>query len=141
MALLIFTGCSSTPAPRGGRWVVTAPQAEFFRHGPAQAAKLPAELRPTFTLPNDAGPDFQLPRGAVVTMLRREFGFSRVATEDGQTGYVANEQLKPAPALASTAPTELRRPPTPRGRNKPGPAAPRNEERLDLSDIDLPLPI
>jgi len=141
MAALFFAGCTTSPAPRGGRWVVSTPQAEFFRHGPAQAAMLPAEFRSASALPDNTGPDFQLPRGAVVTMLQREFGFSRVATDDGQTGYVANEQMKPAPALASAVPTEFRPSQTPRSRTKRIPAIPQREEQLDLSDIPLPLPI
>jgi hypothetical protein len=30
-------------------------------------------------------------------MLRREFGYSRVQTDEGQSGYVATEDLEPAP--------------------------------------------
>ena len=139
--LFSLVGCSTTPAPSGGRWVVSAPQAEFYRHGPAQSANLPTDVRLNSTLADNTGPDFQLARGAVVTMVRREFGFSRVMTEDGNVGYVANEQLKPAPALASVVPMDVRPSRTLRSRTKPIPSAPLREEQLDLSDIPLPLPI
>lgn len=134
-------GCSNTSGPSGRRWVVSAPQAEFYRNGPAQAANLPTDVRFNFPSTSNAGPDFQLPRGAVVTMVRSELGFSQVMTEDGTIGYVANEQMKPAPVLASAAPPDVRPSRPARTRSKPNRSVPVREERLDLSDIPLPLPI
>lgn len=135
----LVTGCAVDPAPPGSRFVVTAPVAEFYKNGPAQAASFQMEaLR---NLPGqDTGPDFQLLKGAAVTMLKREFGFSRVTTEDGVVGYVANEQLKVAPLMtrAATA-VEPRRS---KRSSAPTRSAPRmqREEQLDLSDIPFPLP-
>jgi len=136
---LVFSGCATTPAPSGGRWVVSTPQAEFYRNGPAQAFRLPQESA-IATADASSGPDFQLPRGAVVTMLRREFGYSRIVTDQGIAGYVANEQLTPAPAVAIRAPADLRSPRPPRSRSKPAPVPRQMEDRIDLTDLDLPLP-
>jgi len=64
-----------------GLYMVTTPQTPMFRYGPAQSF----------------GPDFNLQQGQRVVMLRKEFGYSRVMTESGQTGYVATEDIVPAP--------------------------------------------
>ncbi|MEA3209575.1 MAG: hypothetical protein QOE70_2632 [Chthoniobacter sp.] len=82
-ACALLPGCdtSSTQAPASGRYVVSAPKSQFYKYGPAQPF----------------GADFALPRGQRVTMVERAFGFSRVTTEDGQTGYVPTDDLAPAP--------------------------------------------
>jgi hypothetical protein len=53
----------------------------MFRYGPAQSF----------------GADFTLAQGQHVIMLKKEFGYSRVMTDDGQSGYVASEDLVAAP--------------------------------------------
>lgn len=45
----------------------------------------------------ERGPDASLQRGELVKMLRREFGFSYVEISDGRVGYIANEEILPAP--------------------------------------------
>ena len=45
----------------------------------------------------ERGPDASLQRGERVKMLRREFGFSYVAINDGRAGYIANEEIVAAP--------------------------------------------
>lgn len=45
----------------------------------------------------ERGPDASLQRGELVKMLRREFGFSYVEIPDGRVGYIANEEILPAP--------------------------------------------
>lgn len=45
----------------------------------------------------ERGPDASLQRGERVKMLRREFGFSYVEIQDGRVGYIANEEILPAP--------------------------------------------
>jgi len=126
----------------GSRFVVIAPTAEFYKNGPAQDVQLNINQH---TFANDqaqfqTGPDFQLPKGASVTMLKREAGFSKVVTDNGVAGYVANEKLKPAPPVARAAPMEMRNERSFRQRTKPLPPSRRNEDQLDLSDIPLPLP-
>ena len=69
-------------------------------------------------------------------------GFSHVMTDDGTTGYVSNEDIKPAP------PEPITPPPTPayttasKGsssrRNKVDPY--RNMPPLNMNDVPLPLP-
>jgi hypothetical protein len=81
---LSLAGCTT---PGGGsadigHYVVSAPQTPMYRYGPAQSF----------------GPDFSLQQGQHVVMLKREYGYSRVQTDEGQSGFVATEDLAPAPA-------------------------------------------
>ncbi len=78
----LLMGCeSTTPAKGHAYYAVSAKQAQVYRFGPAQ---------PT-------GADALLRQGQRVIMLRQEFGYSRVMTDDGLTGYVANDLIAPAP--------------------------------------------
>jgi hypothetical protein len=86
--LAALSGCATQVIPVGTRAEVAVPRAPFYKYGPAQ----------TF------GPDFQLNQGVIVTVLKRDFGFTRVLTGDGMSGYVASDDLKPAPP-ATPAPT------------------------------------
>lgn len=139
---LFVAGCASEPIPTGSRMIVSAPIAQFYKHGPAQDPGFQQGTYGTqLSQAQDYGPDAQLPKGSAVTLLSKEMGFSRVATEDGRVGYVANDQMQRAPAI--TRVTEPAAPawkpgPAPR-RNKPAPARP-PVEQLDLSDVPLPLP-
>jgi hypothetical protein len=48
------------------------------------------------------GPDAVLDKGTLVRMIRRAFGYSLVQTAEGnQLGWVANEDLGPAPETAA----------------------------------------
>ena len=78
---LLLSGCSHELAPPGSRFQVSTQNAQFFKYGPAQSF----------------GADFVLPKGQRVIMLERSFGFSRVMTDDGITGWVASEDISPAP--------------------------------------------
>jgi uncharacterized protein YgiM (DUF1202 family) len=64
--------------------VVSDERAPFFSKGPAQAK----------------GPDSMLANGDEVEVLRKEFGYSFVQLENGQTGYVANDAVVTAPPRA-----------------------------------------
>lgn len=140
-ALLLVAGCATEPAPPGSRLVVSAPFAEFYKKGPAQDVGFAQHTFDNFLTEQAIGPDFQLPKGATVTMLKRESGFSRVVTDTGVAGYVANEKLAPAPAVARNAPTEARpQRSLLRERTRALPPSRRNDDQLDLSDIPLPLP-
>lgn len=79
------TGCETvppTPSPEFiGDTVIATDYAQFFRLGPQQAG----------------GADLSLRTGERVMLQRKEFGYSRVQLEDGQIGYIANEDLQPAP--------------------------------------------
>ncbi|MEO6740757.1 MAG: hypothetical protein ABIP20_10920 [Chthoniobacteraceae bacterium] len=69
-------------------YAVSAGQAQVYRFGPSQ---------PT-------GADALLKQGQRVIMLRQEYGFSRVMTEDGMTGFIANDLIAPAPPPPKPAP-------------------------------------
>jgi hypothetical protein len=84
VALLIASGCA-LKGPATGLYVVATPTAEFFKYGPAQSF----------------GPDFVLKKGDRLTMLERTWGFSKVQTENGLVGYVASEDVEPAPPSAA----------------------------------------
>lgn len=84
LLLLAFSGCASQTVPPGTRAQVAVARASFYKYGPAQ----------TF------GADFVLNQGAMLTVLSRDFGFTRVMTSDGTAGYVATDDLKPAPPAA-----------------------------------------
>jgi hypothetical protein len=139
-SLLFFAGCASEPVPMGSRFVVAAPFAEFYKNGPAQDVDFAQHTFSNYLAEQYTGPDFQLPKGAAVTMLKRESGYSRVVTDNGVAGYVANEKLRPAPAVARAAPMEMRNERSFRQRTRAAPPSRRNEEQLDLSDLPLPLP-
>ena len=56
------------------------------------------EFTPFYRLgPMQARPDAALRAGTRVKMLRQEMGYSLVQLEDLRTGYVANENMAPAP--------------------------------------------
>jgi len=76
-----LAGCAATPVASGTRAVIAVPKAAFYKYGPAQ----------TF------GPDFLLSQDVKVTVLKRDWAFTRVMTDDGTAGYIASEDLKPAP--------------------------------------------
>ena len=67
-----------------------------------------------------------LTQGQRVVMLRREFGFSRVMTAAGEKGYVATDDLEPAPMMGTQAPagpggvSPAVAPRFPRGSGSPG---------------------
>lgn len=131
-ALLALAGCVSTgPQPPTDKFLVSVPKAQFYKYGPAQAF----------------GPDFNLPKGHKVTMLKREFGYSRVSMEDGTTGYVATDELTPAPP----EPPPPRATPMPRPKRGAGFGASSKPRRsnvqpvaedplFDITDIPLPMP-
>src|ERR1041385_7334176 len=64
-------------AKPGALFIVSAEAAPFYRHGPRQAH----------------GPDRQLSKQTLLTVIRHAFGYSKVQLADGQTGFVANEDL------------------------------------------------
>lgn len=96
-ALCLSVGCSLTrknilTASEGEKlYAVSAAAAPFYKLGPQQGG----------------GPDMQLPHDTLMTLIRPSFGYCKVHLTNGQEGYVASEDIKPAsPALiaALTAP-------------------------------------
>lgn len=100
MAALLGS-CTSSPGPdfsgTGQKYIVTGKHAAFYRYGPAQAL----------------GPDFVLAEGRKVVLLKKEYGFSQIQTDDGHAGYVANEEIAPAPPEPTPRPVSRTKHPVP----------------------------
>ena len=77
----VVSNSAQKPAAEQNYFVVKPDFTPLYRTGPQQ--------------PN--GPDQSLPKGTLVTLLQRNFGFSRVQLENGLNGYVATEDLEVAP--------------------------------------------
>ena len=84
--LAALTGCENT-IPSGASYVVSVPKAGFYKYGPAQSF----------------GPDFMLDENTEVTIIQHSMGFSRVTTSTGISGFVSNDDIKPAPPKPPTA--------------------------------------
>ena len=127
LGLLLFGGCAlpQTPAPKTDQFQVAVPRAQFYKYGPSQSF----------------GPDFVLVKGQRVTVTKRAFGFTRVVTQDGVSGYVASEELEPAPpdpVPAATPPPQLARG---SGKLRNGAVEPTAELPLfDVNDVPSALP-
>ena len=91
-------------------YAVTAARTPFYRLGPQQGG----------------GPDMQLPRDTMMTLIRPSFGYCKVHLVSGQEGYVAGEDIKPAPPALIAA---LTAPP-------PVPQPPSSGEHFDLNSAD-----
>jgi hypothetical protein len=128
VALLILNACSNGKSPSAltGSYIVSVPKAAFYKYGPAQSF----------------GPDLQLTQGRKLTVLDHSYGFSHVMTDDGTTGYVANEDIKPAPTAPVAAASQNPFPSsTPKGgssnrNNKIDPS--QKMPGLDMNDVPLP---
>ena len=123
LAALLATSCSSSLQPAlsgttGGWYAVTASETPFYRYGPLQGS----------------GPDITLPHDSIMKVIRPSFGYVKVRLQDGQNGYVANEDI--GPAAASVVAEKLAPPPTPAPR-----LADQSEQfRLDSNDPRLIAP-
>lgn len=115
--LLLFTGLSAC----GGKsralrlsdsqvFAVTADSASFYRYGPQQGN----------------GPDQFLPKDTLMTVIRPSFGYCKVQLLDGPEGYVASDDIRPAPPTLLAA------------LNPPEPD--RAEENFDVSSAEPPPP-
>ena len=89
ICLAALAACDTNTVSSGSHYVVSVPKAPFFKFGPAQSF----------------GPDFVLEEGAKVTMLEHSFGYSRVMTADGTSGFVSTDDLKPDLQSYKTSPT------------------------------------
>jgi hypothetical protein len=138
VALVAMGGCTSNPGgPSSGYYSVTSASAEFYKYGPAQSF----------------GPDLLLKKGERLTMLERQWGFSRVMMSNGVAGYVASEDIDPIIVSAASVRTASgsRRGPVPIG--KPGRMSSSRQSRIqseitgdpgdplfNVNDVPLPLP-
>jgi hypothetical protein len=98
---MLATGCASsikTGALSGtteGWYAVSSSQTAFYHYGPQQGN----------------GPDTQLPHDAIMKVIRPSFGYVKVRLQDGENGYVASEDIRPA--SAALVAEKLAPPPTP----------------------------
>jgi hypothetical protein len=90
-AIVSLAGCSTDSKTTNGgiytgptHFMVIADRTAFYKYGPAQTG----------------GPDLSLKKGQPVTMVDRHYGFSRVLNADGEAGYVATDDIAPAPDQA-----------------------------------------
>jgi len=111
------------PGSKAGEpYLVNTQRTLFYSYGPAQAT----------------GPDFALYHGQRVTMLSHEYGYSHIAVEGtGKSGYVATEDLVPAPPSPHPSPTAA-----PAGHHRHGgktgnfrPPTPDEESRIPLPEF------
>jgi hypothetical protein len=89
---------------------VTKEKAPFYKFGPQQGN----------------GPDTELPRDTLMTLIRPSFGYCKVHLANGQEGYVAREDITIAPPAliaAANAPS-------------PGTAPGAHGERFNLNSSD-----
>ena len=92
LALLIAACAGPTFAPDvAPEFLVIRDYTPLYRYGPQQGGP----------------PEERLRKDDRVRVLRHEFGFSLVQIGDGQTGYVANEDLAPAPPSIAPPPAPL----------------------------------
>ena len=85
----MMVACETPPkggVPTTDHYRVTAYRTPFFLYGPAQAT----------------GADFVLMKDQNVTLIKRSYGYSQIMTADGQSGYVATDDIGPAPAPTPT---------------------------------------
>jgi hypothetical protein len=106
-------------------YIVSAPTTSFFKYGPAQ----------------EFGPDLTLTNGQHVTMLHKEFGYSRIMTDTGVSGYVSNDDIKALPPTPVPKPTP--NPTASRGffSRHFGPASnfkPSSDPLFDVNDVPPP---
>lgn len=86
--VVLAAGCASSKKPSAlsgttnGWYAVASPETPFYRYGPQQGN----------------GPDMQLPHDAIMKVIRPSFGYVKVQLQDGENGYVASEDIRPAPA-------------------------------------------
>lgn len=93
--------------------VVSNDYSLFFRLGPQQAG----------------GADLSLRTNENVMLLRKEFGYSRVQLENGMVGYMANEDIQPAPE-----------PPPEQKRKKSKKKSSRSAESYEDYEENIPIP-
>jgi hypothetical protein len=95
-AIVLCCGCTKSnrarpAAANGGKFfAVTADSTPFYLYGPQQGS----------------GADKTLPKDTLVTLIRSSFGYAKVKLTTGEQGYVARDDIRPAPpALIAAANT------------------------------------
>jgi len=123
LAASLAGGCASSLGPvlsgTTDRWyAVTAGETPFYRYGPQQAS----------------GPDMKLPHDSIMKVIRPSFGYVKVQLQDGESGYVAGEDIQPAGAALVAE--KLAPPPPPPDPPDPGPSYAGEGEQFQLDSND-----
>jgi hypothetical protein len=105
----------------GRFFAVTADSTPFYHYGPQQSS----------------GPDKKLSKDTLMTLIHSSFGYSNVKLITGEQGYVANEDIRAAPAALVSAATAT---PTPARRNYPEPEFPSAESTPEVEPTPIPNP-
>jgi hypothetical protein len=96
-AAVVLAGCAESnlnqaTAANGGKfYAVITDSAPFYRYGPQQGN----------------GPDMKLQKDRLMTLIHPSFGYCKVKLTTGEQGYVASDDIRPAPpaiVAAATAP-------------------------------------
>jgi hypothetical protein len=126
LAALFAAGCETVPMEPSPDFVpdmvVATDYAQFFKLGPQQAG----------------GADFSLRSGERVMLQRKEFGYSRVQLENALVGYMANEDITPAPPEPKPKPSKRKSGSRSRGASE---AATYEDDYADMPIPDLNLDI
>jgi hypothetical protein len=85
LTAVVLSGCAQWSARHSAAakrkpdalFIVNAETTPFYRHRPQHGH----------------GPDRQLPKDTLLTVIRHAFGYSKVQLADGQKGFVANDDL------------------------------------------------
>jgi hypothetical protein len=115
---LLAAGCASSiklnalSGTTNTWYSVAANQTPFYRYGPQQGS----------------GPDSQLPRDSIMKVIRPSFGYVKVQLQDGESGYVASEDIR---AAAPTLVAEKLAPPA-----TPAPTFAGQGEQFQLNSND-----
>jgi hypothetical protein len=121
--VLALPACTAANrAVPGGAYVVIAPRTPFYRFGPMQ----------------NSGPDAMLELGQRVTLVSREYGYSRFRTAEGVTGYAATNDFQLAPAATSKPDRFVNPTPVARIASRRRAPAASPERKLDLGDVPVP---
>ncbi|HEX8280812.1 MAG TPA: hypothetical protein VF551_05515 [Chthoniobacterales bacterium] len=105
-----------TANANGKLFAVSADQTSFYRYGPQQGN----------------GPDESLPRDTLLTLIRPSFGYCKVQVLPGaKEGYVASEDIKPAPPTLVAALTAS---------TQPASTSASQAEHFDTSSAEPPPP-
>jgi hypothetical protein len=95
-AIVMLAGCTKTnpavgsAAATGKSFAIAVESAAFYFYGPQQGS----------------GPDKNLEKGAIVTLVRPSFGYCKVKLAGGEVGFVASDDIGPAPAPITPARNE-----------------------------------
>ena len=103
----------------GEQYWVSTDFTPFYRLGPQQAT----------------GPDLSLKKESRMTLTRKSYGYSEVVLQDGSSGWVASEDIKPIPQDVLKAENGLMVPLPPGAKGRP-----KSKAVVEYSEQDLPMP-